>query len=116
MEATLLDVRDDWKWESAWGWDFPVMAMTAARVGRPDVAVDALLIDTAKNQYLPTGHCPQMGSLLPIYLPANGGLLAAVSLMVAGWDSLNADAGTDCPGFPCDGSWHVRDEGFSIWP
>jgi hypothetical protein len=112
METTLLDVSGDWKWESAWGWDFPAMAMTAARVGRPDLAVDALLMDTAKNQYLPTGHCPQMGSLLPIYLPANGGLLAAVSLMAAGWDA----AGTESPGFPRDGSWHVRHEGFIAWP
>ncbi|WP_050369172.1 hypothetical protein [Streptomyces acidiscabies] len=112
MEATLLDVSGDWKWESAWGWDFPVMAMTAARVGRPDLAVDALLMDTGKNHYLPTGHCPQMGSLLPIYLPANGGLLAAVSLMVAGWDA----ADTECPGFPRDGRWQIRQEGFIAWP
>ncbi|MGW0578429.1 hypothetical protein ACWD25_21225 [Streptomyces sp. NPDC002920] len=46
--------------------------------------------------------------------PANGGLLAAVSLMAAGWDS--TDAGTDCPGFPRDGGWQVRHEGFTVWP
>jgi hypothetical protein len=112
MEATLIDVRESWEWDSAWGWDFPVMAMTATRLGRPDLAVDTLLMDTGKNRYLPTGHCPQMGSLLPIYLPANGGLLAAVSLMAAGWDG----ASTDCPGFPRDGGWTVRHEGFTPWP
>ncbi|MFB4263106.1 hypothetical protein [Nonomuraea sp. GTA35] len=112
MEATLLDVRDHWDWNSAWGWDFPVMAMTATRLGRPDLAVDALLGDSAKNTYLPTGHSPQIGSILPVYLPANGALLAAVSLMAAGWEG----AGRDCPGFPRDGRWTVRHEGFTPWP
>ncbi|WP_106401072.1 hypothetical protein [Actinocorallia populi] len=112
MEATLLDVRDGWQWDTAWGWDFPVMAMTATRLGRPDLAVDALLMDGSKNRYLPTGHTPQIGSLLPIYLPSNGALLAAVSLMAAGWDG----AGADCPGFPGDGTWTVRHEGFTPWP
>ncbi|MER6960108.1 hypothetical protein [Streptomyces sp. NPDC000618] len=112
MEATLVDVLDDWQWDTAWGWDFPAMAMTATRVGRPDLAVDALLRDTPRNTYSAVGHNPQFGSLLPLYNPANGGLLAAVSLMAAGWDSADAD----CPGFPRDGSWHVRHEGFIRWP
>ncbi|MEU1515125.1 hypothetical protein ABZ490_23760 [Streptomyces sp. NPDC005811] len=112
MEATLVDVLGDWKWDSAWGWDFPVMAMTATRVGRPDLAVDALLMDTPKNAYSVVGHNPQIGALLPLYNPANGGLLAAVSLMVAGWDGADAD----CPGFPRDGGWQVRHEGLTVWP
>jgi len=112
MKATLLDVRDTWEWDTAWAWDFPAMAMTATRLNRPDLAVDALLADSTKNTYLPTGHCPQIGSLLPVYLPANGALLAAVSLMAAGWD----EAGTDLPGFPKDGTWTVRHEGFTPWP
>ncbi|MCK9873477.1 hypothetical protein MRI28_28290 [Nocardiopsis dassonvillei] len=112
MEATLADVRDDWRWDSAWGWDFPTMAMTATRLGRPDLAVDSLLMDTGKNRYSTTGHCPQIGSMLPVYLPANGGLLAAVSLMVAGWDGSDED----CPGFPKDGTWTVRHEGMLAWP
>lgn len=112
MEATLLDVRGNWQWDSAWGWDFPAMAMTAARVGRPDLAVESLLTGSGKNRYLPSGYSPQMGSYLPVYLPANGGLLAAVSLMAAGWEG----AGADCPGFPDDGTWSVRHEGFTAWP
>jgi hypothetical protein len=112
MEETLLDVLGDWQWDSAWGWDFPAIAMTATRVGRPDLAVDALLMDTPKNAYSAVGHNPQFGSLLPLYNSANGGLLAAVSLMVAGWDA----AGTDRPGFPRDGGWQVQHEGFTVWP
>ncbi|WP_280419871.1 hypothetical protein [Nocardia carnea] len=112
MAATLLDVRANWKWDSAWGWDFPVMAMTATRVGRPDLAIDSLLMDTAKNTINRVGHSPQIGSLLPAYLPANGALLAAVSLMVAGW----AGGPTNCPGFPDDDTWTIRQEGFMSWP
>ncbi|MGW0246222.1 hypothetical protein ACWDYH_06230 [Nocardia goodfellowii] len=112
MAATLLDVRENWQWETAWGWDFPVLAMTATRIGRPDLAVDALLMDAQKNRFTTVGHNPQLGSLLPIYLPGNGALLAAVSLMVAGWDG----AESECPGFPDDGTWVVRYEGFRAWP
>lgn len=108
MEATLLDVLERWDWPSAWGWDFPVLAMTAARLGRPDLAVDALLRDEVKNRITAVGHNPQLGGILPLYLPGNGALLTAVSLLAAG----GAD-GT-APGFP-DG-WSVQTEGFLPWP
>ena len=49
---------------------------------------------------------------LPVYLPGNGGLLAAVSLMAGGWDGADGPA----PGFPDDGTWDVQCEGFSPWP
>jgi hypothetical protein len=32
--------------------------------------------------------------------------------MAAGWEDIDAD----CPGFPADGSWTVRHEGFTAWP
>ena len=101
MRATLNDVLEKWDWPSAWGWDFPMMAMTAARLGRPDVAVDALLRDEVKNQFTLVGHNSQMGSILPIYLPGNGALLAAVSLLAT-------------TGFPR--SWNAQTEGFVPWP
>ncbi|PPF87300.1 hypothetical protein C5E07_16720 [Pseudoclavibacter sp. RFBJ3] len=107
MRATLTDALDTWEWPTAWGWDFPVMAMTASRLGRADVAIDALLRDEVKNQYTVVGHNSQMGSILPIYLPGNGALLAAVSLL--------ASSGQDgSPAFP-DG-WQVTAEGFVLWP
>lgn len=112
MATTLAHVTETWAWDSAWGWDFPVLAMTAARCGDPEGAVDALLMDQPKNTYLPNGHNPQRGNRLPIYLPGNGGLLAAVSLMAGGWDG--ADGPT--PGFPKDGTWDVTVEGFTPWP
>ncbi|MGO4245748.1 hypothetical protein AB4Y87_00915 [Paenarthrobacter sp. RAF54_2] len=105
MRATLSSVLADWDWGSTWGWDYPVMAMTAARLEDPEAAVDALLLSAGKNTFLPNGHNRQTDSL-PLYLPGNGGLLAAVALMAAGWDN-----GPDrhAPGFPAD--WTVTWEG-----
>ncbi len=111
VRSTLDWVLDNWEWPTAWGWDFPVMAMTAARVGDGAAAVDVLLRDAVKNRYDKGGHNPQMGSFLPLYLPGNGGVLAAVALMVAGWTG-----GPDRPGIPTDGSWVVQHEGFVPWP
>ncbi|MUL40315.1 hypothetical protein FZ103_03835 [Streptomonospora sp. PA3] len=108
VRATLHDVLADWDWASTWGWDYPALAMTAARLGEPETAVDALLRDTPKNRYLPNGHNRQTGTL-PAYLPGNGGLLAALALMAGGWDG---DGGAHAPGFPRDGTWSVRHEGF----
>ncbi|KQW05585.1 hypothetical protein ASC66_11410 [Leifsonia sp. Root4] len=101
MTATLLDVLETWEWPSAWGWDFPVIAMTASRLARPDIAIDALLRDEVKNQFTLVGHNSQMGSILPIYLPGNGSLLAAISMLATN-------------GFP--ESWDVATEGFVPWP
>ncbi|TWU00141.1 hypothetical protein Pla108_10850 [Botrimarina colliarenosi] len=108
MDRTLSDVQRDWDWPSTWGWDCPMAAMTAARLGRPNDAIDLLLRDTPKNGYLVNGHCRQ-ADRLPVYLPANGGLLYAAAMMAAGWE--DADPTVDAPGFPADGSWTVRHEG-----
>jgi len=103
VRATLHDVLADWDWAGTWGWDYPALAMTATRLGEP--AVDLLLRDSPKNTYLHNGHNWQTDAL-PVYLPGNGGLLAALALMVAGWEG-----GPACPGFPAEG-WSVRHEGF----
>ncbi len=114
MHRTLDATLASWDWEAKiWGWDYPMIAMTAARLGRPRDAVDILLFTKGPNNaYTASGHCPQRGDL-PVYLPANGALLAAVAMMAAGWD----DAPTkDAPGFPKDGSWTVRSEGLRPLP
>lgn len=112
MRRTLRRVVETWQWRETWGWDYPLAAMTAARVGEPSLAVDLLLMDTPKNRYLPNGHNYQRPGLT-IYLPGNGGLLAAVAMMAAGWDGAPH---SNAPGFPADGRWVVRREGLHPLP
>jgi protein-glucosylgalactosylhydroxylysine glucosidase len=104
MRRTLIKVFKEWQWKETWGWDFPLVAMTAARLGEPQMAVDALMMTTPKNRYLPNGHNWQRDNL-PCYLPGNGGLLYAIAMMSAGWQGAPRKS---APGFPADGSWTVR--------
>jgi protein-glucosylgalactosylhydroxylysine glucosidase len=96
MRRTLKKVLAEWKWADTWGWDFPMVAMTAASLGEKQIAADVLLMDTPKNTWLANGHNWQRANL-PLYLPGNGGLLLAVAHMAA------------VHGFP-DG-WQARAEG-----
>jgi hypothetical protein len=79
MANTLRSVKDSWEQQSTWGWDYPVLAMTAAHLGDTAGAIDALLMPSPKNVFLANGHNPQIPGFLSIYLPANGGLLAAMA-------------------------------------
>jgi hypothetical protein len=112
MSSTLDWIWKNWNWQDTWGWDYPAMAMTAARLGEPERAVDALLLDTPKNHYGLNGHVYQRPNLT-VYLPANGGLLYAVALMAAGWDGAPR---RNAPGFPDDGQWNVRWENLKPAP
>ena len=64
-------------------------------------AVDALVMDVPKNHYLKNGHNYQRPNLR-LYLPGNGGLLAALAMMAVR------------DGFPQD--WKVRWEGLDDMP
>ena len=112
MARTFDWIWTHWDWPSTWGWDYPMMAMTAARLGKPERAIDALLMDTPKNVYRANGHNHQRPGLT-IYLPGNGALLYAVAMMAAGWDG---QPQRDAPGFPGDGRWTVRWEGLKRAP
>jgi hypothetical protein len=104
MSATLDKVLSVWDMRSLWGWDFPMMAMTACRLGRLDDAIDLLLMDSPKNTYLPNGHNKQTGSdALPLYLPGNGGLLIASAMLAAGFGNKTGTADGNskaAPSFP----------------
>lgn len=106
MRNTLIHVMEHWDWKDTWGWDYPLIAMTAVRLNEPELAMDALLMDVSKNTYLPNGHNYQTQEL-PLYLPGNGGLLSVVAMMCAGWDGCNIIN----PGFPKNGKWNVKWEG-----
>ena len=111
MKKTEQWIWKNWKWNTSWGWDYPMMAMGAARMGEPKNAVGALLMKQQKNTYLVSGHNYQDGRLR-LYLPGNGALLMAVAMMCAGWDgSIHPN-----PGFPQDGNWNVKWEGLKPLP
>lgn len=127
MNRTLDGVLQQWDWETKiWGWDYPMIAMTAARLNHPDVAIEVLMRDGPNNRYLPTGHCPVRSDEalakntapgarkreIAVYLPANGAFLAAIALMTAGWDGCTEEF----PGFPKDGTWKIRAEGLRRLP
>lgn len=109
MERTLRWIWDNWNWDKTWGWDYPMVAMTCARLYQPEMAVDALLMDKRTNTYLVNGHNYQ-DQRLRLYMPGNGGLLTAVAMMCAGWDGCT----TPTPGFPKD--WDVKWEGLLPMP
>ena len=111
MKKTEQWIWKNWKWNTSWGWDYPMMAMGAARMGEPKNAVGALLMKQQKNTYLVSGHNYQDGRLR-LYLPGNGALLMAVAMMCAGWDgSIHPN-----PGFPQDGNWNVKWEDLKPLP
>jgi len=112
MRNTLDWIWKNWNWPDTWGWDYPMIAMTAARLGESARAIDALLLDTPKNRCGLNGHVYQRANLT-IYLPANGGLLYATALMAAGWDGAPKK---NAPGFPDDGKWSVRWENLRSAP
>ncbi len=108
MRRTMHLIAERWDWPSTWGWDYPMAAMTAVRLGEPEEALEFLLKNVQKNTYLTNGHNYQ-SERLRIYLPGNGGFLTAMAMMCAGWDGCT----TVNPGFPKDGKWKVRWENVS---
>ncbi len=111
MKHTQEWIWDNWNWDKTWGWDYPMVAMNAARLGEAENAVSALLMDKRTNTYLPNGHNYQ-DQRLRCYLPGNGGLLTAIAMMCAGWDGCTERN----PGFPKNGKWDVRWEGLRPLP
>lgn len=105
FKRTLEKVSKEWQFNRIWGWDFPMLAMAAARTGQPALAIDMLMHPSAGFQF--DEHGLATGGPFP-YFPSNGALLTAVAMMCGGWDGSEGEA----PGFPKDGSWTVRYEGF----
>lgn len=135
MRRTFERMKRDWDLRQTWGWDYPMMAMTAARLGAPDEAIAWLFFDARNNKFGSSGMTPRVhldahaahfvpaatgaGAQLDAgtdgpgyqraaetYFPSNGGLLLAVALMAGGWDGRTGGA----PGFPAQG-WKLKVEG-----
>ncbi|MBO9657393.1 MAG: hypothetical protein J7527_01065 [Chitinophagaceae bacterium] len=111
MQNTFNWIWGNWTWHDTWGWDFPLTAMTATRLNLPSKNIDALMMNIQTNHYLPNGHNYQ-DDRLRMYLPGNGGLLAAAALMCAGFDGCKEKD----PGIPKDGKWKVKWEGLQPMP
>ncbi len=109
MENTFNKIWTDWQWEDTWGWDFPMTAMTATRLGKPEKAVEALLMPITTNIYLKNGHNYQTDRLR-LYLPGNGGVLIALAAMAAG----TQDNPQTHLGFPKN--WKVKVENINLMP
>lgn len=77
---TLMKVIDVWDYSTLWGWDFAVIAMAAHKLGLDDIALEQLLINSPKNDYVESGNNRQNSRKdLPLYLPGNGSLLLAAA-------------------------------------
>ena len=107
MRNTYKWVIKNFDFGDMWGWDFGVLAMSAARLGMQEEAVQALVMPVQKNTYLNNGHNYQ-NERLKIYLPGNGAILESVAMMCAGWEGC---PNVKNPGFPQNGKWNVRWEG-----
>src|SRR6185369_8877112 len=101
MRRTLDAVMAHWDLRQTWGWDWPMLAMTAARLGEGDRAVDFLVPKEPRNfQFGIAGMTPRVhleADAAPhaagaadapgyrraaeTYFPSNGSLLLAVALM-----------------------------------
>jgi len=132
MRRTLNAVLKDWDLRQTWGWDWPMLAMTATRLDEPEKAVDFLLSDAKNFNFGTSGMTPRVhldqnvSELLTnassdgpgyrraaeTYFPSNGSLLLAVALMVAG----GSDVHELNPGFPPNGKWVVHSEGILPLP
>jgi hypothetical protein len=96
-------------------WALGQAAMTATRLGEPETAVTILTNQAPAARFMNAGHVrrPKEPDGCPAYFPVNASLLAAVGLMAGGWDGAPE---TNAPGFPQDGTWTVRAEGFNRMP
>ncbi|TFK60043.1 hypothetical protein BDN72DRAFT_553410, partial [Pluteus cervinus] len=106
-KSTAEKVWTHWNITDCWGWDFPMLAMSAARNGDTSKAIDWLL--RPDFQFDDVGM-PVGGVQVPTpYFPGAGALLYSVAMMSAGWDR-DEPLGV-APGFPRNNRWSVRVEG-----
>ncbi|KAH2989204.1 hypothetical protein KXV25_009399 [Aspergillus fumigatus] len=103
VNATMMKINQVWNLTNSYGWDFPMLALTATRLGDSQQAVNYLLDPVF--QFDDVGN-PVGGTRVPTpYFPASSSLLLAVAMMAGGWD------GDEGPHFPSD--WNAKTEGFT---
>lgn len=110
MRNTLDGLASKTGPQSAVTWGTAMLAMCAARLNEPERAVQLLAGPYTANPFRASGYTVRRPEQTPMYMPANGGWLAAVAMMAAGWDGNTSHA----PGFPKE--WKVRYEGLLPMP
>lgn len=108
MRNTADKIASVWDLANLYGWDFPLLAMNAARLGRPGKAVEYLL--DANFVFDDVGMPVGGPRVATPYFPAAGGLLLAVAMMAGGWDG--SESGSESVGKRFPGGWRVDVEGF----
>ncbi|KAF1843713.1 uncharacterized protein K460DRAFT_287797 [Cucurbitaria berberidis CBS 394.84] len=99
---TIAKIHQTWNFPFSYGWDFPLLAITEARRGDAERAVQQLL--DVNNAFDEVGM-PVGGTRVPTpYFPSAAGLLLAVAMMAGGWDGFVG------PVWPA--GWEVESEGF----
>ncbi|KAE8450264.1 hypothetical protein EG329_006692 [Mollisiaceae sp. DMI_Dod_QoI] len=105
VENTAAKIGGIWNFSQLFGWDFPMLAMNAARLEEPEQAV-AYLLDPNfifDDVGMPVGG-PRVATP---YMPGSGSLLLAVAMMAGGWDGLEEGKSAWPEG------WVVKSEGFT---
>ena len=88
-------------------WGNAMIAMCAARMNEPELAIQLLVPAFETNPFRVSGYTIRKPEQTPVYMPANGGWLAATAMMASGWEGNTEQS----PGFPK--TWKVRHEGLN---
>lgn len=96
MRRTMDRMKRDWDLRQTWGWDYPMMAMTAARLNAPHEAVDWLFFNAKNNQFGSSGMTPRvhLDAHAAAFVPAATGAGAGSAATTAA-----AETRPDGPGY-----------------
>jgi hypothetical protein len=95
MRRTLDRMKRDWDLRQTWGWDYPMMAMTATRLGLPEEAIDWLFFDAKNNKFGTAGMTPRvhLDAHAAAFVPTTAGPNAGANA------GAQAGAGPEGPGY-----------------
>jgi len=99
MRRTFDRMKRDWDLRQTWGWDYPMMAMTAARLNAPEEAIDWLFFDAKNNKFGKSGMTPRvhLDAHAAAFVPVATGAGAAAG--AGAGVNAQAVAGPDGPGY-----------------
>jgi hypothetical protein len=140
MRRSFDRMKRDWDLRQTWGWDYPMMAMTAARLDAPEEAIDWLFFDAKNNRFGSSGMTPRvhLDAHAAAFVPTATGAGQGRDAQAAGPDGPGYQRAAEtyfpsngglllavalmaggwdgearhAPGFPKNG-WKVRAEGLS---